>query len=147
MAAIDFTEIPTWWPICTNQDCPMAKECLRCKACMEAPVSVTRWASVLPNVLKDGRCSYFQKAEVVRMARGLNSIYKNVHSREARHGIRIDLTAHYGSKGAYYRYKDGERWLNPKEQQYIIDIIRSYGCQGEVSFDEYREAYDFTVLP
>lgn len=147
MAKIDFEEIPTWWPVCTNEACPMAADCLRQKACREVPESVTRWACVLPSVLKDGQCRYYQKAEVVRMARGLNTIYKNVHSREARHGIRIDLTGHYGSKGAYYRYKDGERWLNPEEQQLVVDIVRRYGCQGEVDFDEYRDGYDFTRLP
>jgi hypothetical protein len=147
MATIDFAEIPVWWPVCTNRECPMAEDCLRQKVCREAPENVTSWACVLPNALKDGCCKYYQKAEVVRMARGLNAIYKNVHSREARHGIRIDLTGHYGSKGAYYRYKDGERWLNPKEQQIVANIVRSYGCQGEVNFDEYREGYDFTVLP
>ena len=147
MAKIDFEEIPTWWPVCTNEACPMAADCLRQKACREAPESVTRWACVLPGALKDGQCRYYQKAEVVRMARGLNTIYKNVHSREARHGIRIDLTGHYGSKGAYYRYKDGERWLNPEEQQLVVDIVRRCGCQGEVDFDEYRDGYDFTRLP
>ena len=147
MAKIDFTEIPTWWPVCTNEACPMAADCLRQKACREAPEHLTRWTAVLPNAWKDGQCKYYQKAEVVRMARGLNKVYNNVHTRDARHGIRVTLTGHWGSKGAYYRYKDGERWLNPAAQQFIVDVVRSYGCMGDVEFDEYREAYDFTMLP
>ena len=147
MPKIDFSEIPIWWPVCMNDSCPMAADCLRRQAAREAPASVTHWPAVLPSALSDGQCKYYQKAETVRMARGLNAIYKNVRSREAQHQIRMNLTWHFGSKGSYYRYKDGERWLGPEEQQYIIDVIRAYGGQVEVDFDEYRDTFDFTKAP
>lgn len=147
MAEIDFSQIPVWWPVCMNDGCPMAADCLRRKACREAPADVTRWAAVMPLALSDGQCRYYQKAEVVRMARGLNAIYINVRSREAQHKIRMILTGHFGSKGAYYRYKDGERWLNPDEQQFVVDTVRLYAGDVEVSFDQYKATYDFTRLP
>ena len=54
--------------------------------------------------------------------------------------------AHFGSNGSYYRYKDGQRWLNPQQQQYILDLLRKYGCQAEDVFDEYADTYDFTDM-
>ena len=78
------------------------------------------------------------------MAQGIASIYKNVKSREARSSIRFALTAHLGSKGTYYRYKDGERLINPKLQQEIADIVHRYEPGIEVCFDKTFEDYDFT---
>lgn len=101
---------------------------------------------VLPNAMKDGKCHFYQKAEKVRMAQGFASIYKNVKSREACTQIRYRLTGHLGSKGTYYRYKDGERLINPQLQQEIIDIVHQYAPGVEVHFDKTFEDYDFTRL-
>ena len=78
------------------------------------------------------------------MARGFVGIYKQLKSRDARHDIRIALTDYFGSKGSYYRYKDGERLINPKLQQEIIDIVHRYDPDAEVCFDKTFEDYDFT---
>jgi len=80
------------------------------------------------------------------MAQGLNSIYKNVRARYARTSIRLALTSFLGSKGTYYRYKDGERLINPKLQQDIIDIVHRYAPEAEVTFDKLFEDYDFTTF-
>lgn len=79
------------------------------------------------------------------MARGLNRLYKEVHDAHTRHEIRLTLTAHFGSKGSYYRYKDGERWLNPEQQRVILDLVHVCGGEVEDIFDEYADTYDFTV--
>ena len=105
---------------------------------------MTRWACVLPTAVKDGECGYFQKAEKVRMARGFKNLFKNIKSRDAQHAIRMELTAYFGSKGTYYRYRDGERWMNPELQQMIADLMLSHGVKEVPVFDEYDEAYDFT---
>lgn len=78
------------------------------------------------------------------MARGLNAIYKNVHEKYALAAIRSTLTSEIGSKGSYYRYKDGERLINPAMQQRIIDIVHRFAPGVEVSFDKSFEDYDFS---
>ena len=67
-----------------------------------------------------------------------------IKSRDVRHDARIGLTMHFGSKGSYYRYKDGERRLSPELQQKIENIMRKAGFEGDIVFDEYEEMYDFT---
>ena len=56
------------------------------------------------------------------------------------------MTDYLGSKGTYYRYKDGERLINPELQQWIQDLFRRYGVEEQVLFDEYFETYDFTHI-
>ncbi len=69
---MDFNEIPQWWPICPGYECAQRGECLRHKAFREAPGNVTRWVCVLPQARREDTCSYFQKAEKRRMARGFD---------------------------------------------------------------------------
>lgn len=119
---IIFKEIPSWWAICQNVECPMAGECLMPQAFLSVPDKTTKWRCILPNALKYKTCPFFRKAEVVRMAKGFHSLYDSFKSRDLRHDFRIQLTEYLGSKGSYFRYKDGERLLNPKQQQWILDF-------------------------
>ena len=141
---IDFKEIPDWWAMCPKCDCKMAGQCLRHQVCMQTPKDIMTWNCVLPHAENDGECSFFQPNEKVRMARGFRSIYNNVHAKQARACIRRALTDLLGSKGTYYRYRDGERLLNPRQQQKVLDIVHQYAPEAAVAFDETFEGYDFT---
>lgn len=141
---VDFKEIPGWWPVCGNGDCPMAGGCLRHAAWQNVPPTVTKWPCVLPTALKDGKCNYFAPKEKVRMARGFENMFARVRSRDARAEMRLAITNYLGSKGTYYRYKHGERQLNPERQQWILQLFSRYGYDSEeLLFDEYVVSYDF----
>ena len=143
---IDFKEIPNWWPLCPGYECTQRESCLRHMAFRQAPERVTRWECVLPTALANGACSHYQKAERVRMAMGFDKLFKQLHSRDARHDIRIALTDYFGSKGSYYRYKDGERQLTPQRQEAVGEIFRRYGFESDIVFDKYVERYDYTIF-
>ena len=143
---IEFKEIPEWWALCPGYECPKKGECLRHQAFLQSPKELKHWKCLLPQVLVDGDCQSYQKAEKVLMARGFHGIMNKIKSRDARHDIRIALTNRYGSKGSYYRYKDGERILSPEEQQEIVNILHRYGIEGDIAFDNYEETYDFTRI-
>ena len=145
MEEIDFRKIPEWWAMCQKVDCPRAGECLRFQACMAVPERMRSWRCLMLQFLKDEECRFFQKMEPTRMARGLNRLYKKVRDAHVRHEIRMTLTEHFGSKGTYYRYKDGERWLNPEQQRVVLDLVHRCGCEAVDIFDEYADTYDFTV--
>jgi len=142
----NYEKIPDWWALCPKSDCKMAETCLRHQVCMQVPEKYKRWQCILPHATKKDPCEFYRKLEKVTMAKGIASVYKNVESRDARSCIRYALTAHLGSKGTYYRYKDGERLINPKLQQEIIDIVHRYAPGIEVKFDETFEDYDFTTF-
>ena len=146
MNDIDFNKIQKNWVLCQNDKCPKAGECLRHIACVQAPASVKKWECLLPNAINEAECKFFQSAGKVTMARGFNSIYRDVDSRKVRSDIRLKLTTLFGSKGTYYRYKDGERSMNPQMQQQVADIVHQYAPTAAVSFDETFEDYDFSAI-
>ena len=143
---MDFKEIPQWWAICPGDECARREDCLRHKAFREVPEDVTRWVCVLPHARQGDACSYFQKAEKVRMARGFDTLFSLLRSRDARHDIRMELTSFFGSKGSYYRYRNGENQLTPSQQQRVCDVFRRHGFDGDIVFDHYMEAYDLTSI-
>lgn len=140
---IDFKEIPSWWEICQNAECPMAKECLRHQAFLNIPEEIMKWPCILPKALNDGHCKFFYQAMKVRMAKGFHHLINSMNSRDLRHEFRTQLTDYLGSKGAYYRHKDGERLLNPQQQMWIQDFLKSHNYGKEVVFDDYIDTYDF----
>ncbi len=143
---IDVKEIPAWWAICQNRECKRADECLRYKAFRSMPKEVESWKCILPKVEEDGTCRQYRKAEQTMLARGFKKMYASITSRDARHDIRMALTDYFGSKGSYYRYRDGERILNAEQQQWIIKLLSRYGMDGEGCFDEYLAGYDFSKV-
>ena len=141
---INYEKIPDWWAVCPNEACKFAEICLRQQACRQMPERIKKWTSILPNAVGEGDCGFFLKYEKVTMAKGIGSVYKNVEDKYARTNIRKALTAFLGSKGTYYRYKDGERLVSPQLQQDIRDIVHRFAPNAEVAFDETFEDYDFT---
>lgn len=73
------------------------------------------------------------------------TIVDSLNSRDLRHDFRLQLTDFLGSKGAYYRHKDGERLLKPQQQMWIQDFLKEKGYEKEVVFDEYIDTYDFNI--
>lgn len=141
---MDFKEIPEWWPVCGNGDCPMSGDCLRHVAWLNVPPTVTQWASVMPTALRNGECRYYLKNEKVLMARGFDNMFARVCSRDARVEMRLAITDYLGSKGTYYRYKHGERLLTPEQQQWILQLFGRYGYDAEgLKFDEYIMTYNY----
>lgn len=130
--------------MCPGYECPRRGECLRHLACTQAPTTVKKWRCVLPHVPEGDGCEFFREAEKVTMAKGLSAVYDNVSSKKARANIRKHLTDFLGSKGTYYRYKDGKRLINPGLQQEIRAIVQLYAPGTEVGFDEVYEDYDIT---
>ena len=140
---IDFAQIPDWWEVCQNTGCPKAAGCLRQLAFRNMPDTVTKWPCVMPWAMKDGECKSFFSSEKVRLARGFNKMFARVRNRDDKYNMRRDLTDYLGSKGSYYRYKDGERILNPEQQQWILQLFLRYGYEEPLEFDEYVDNYDF----
>ena len=144
---IEFKEIPEWWAVCAQTDCPRSGECLRHQAFKQIPDEVKTWPSVLPQAMKDGECPCYVKPERLKMARGFANITNKVRVRATRRAIRLRITEYLGSKGSYYRYRDGERLLSPEQQQWILRLLESYDCPTEGFFTQFVEVFDFRRLP
>lgn len=140
---IDFNNISKRWALCPGNGCPRAADCLRHLAYSQAPADVSQWLCVVHTASGDDDCPYYQKAEKKRMAVGMSRIFSGIRSRHMRHRLRVTISEYLGSIGSYNRYKQGQKMLNPEQQQWIQDLIRCSGVEEAVVFDAYVDTYDF----
>ena len=146
MEAIDISEMPATWALCQSTECERSGECLRHLMFHQMPANRTSWPCLLPAAVQPtATCAHFVKAEKVRMAWGWCRLYGQLQGRKLQHAVRMALTNMLGSKGTYYRYRNGERPMNAAMQQMVTDRLRAAGYNGEVVFDRYGDAYDFTL--
>lgn len=139
----DFSQIPSGWKFCFDRDCPMAGECLRYQTGLEVPADRTSGSAVFPTALKDGQCEFFRKDEKVTLATGF-LVADNPAMSDAFVRMRHSLTQYLGGNGTYYLYRNGKKWLSPRQQADIRQMFRRAGYKDEVEYGATREDYDFT---
>jgi hypothetical protein len=126
--------------MCFNRECTTCSECLRYVVGQEIAQRRTWGLTVFPNALHDGKCKYFQKAELVELAYGLRKLYGGV-PKHLRFSLRHDITGFLGCVGSYYRYDKGERKLSPEQQKVIEGYMAKYGSTLERPFEHYEIGY------
>ncbi len=141
---LDFSNVPSWYVLCTNSLCPYQGNCLRFQAARYAPENVETAICVLPRVLneKENKCRWLDKMQVVVMAAGFEHLYDRVMKKDYT-PLRKGITAYLHGTKSYYQYKRGEKPLSPEQQQWINNYISSFGYDWEVIFDHYYESYNY----
>lgn len=139
----DYSQIPSGWQYCFNAKCPMAGECLRFQTGRHLPDDIEWGSAVFPGAVKNGKCRFFRKDEKVTLATGFQ-VDNNPQMTELFRNLRPSLTNYLGGNGTYYLYRNGKKWLTPKQQEDIRQIFRRSGYQVEVVFGETKEDYNFT---
>ena len=138
----DFKQVPFHWELCYITECERKAECLRYQACLPAPPAAHRHPCILPTVLQQRQCPYFHAIQKMRVAVGFRYIFNKVLAKDIA-AMRSDMAAYLGSTTTFYRYRNGEYLLNPRQQQWIRDLFRRYGYTHEVVFDDSKEVYVF----
>lgn len=142
----DFSTVPAWYVLCTNGECPLRQECLRFLAGSCAPEGLESALCVMPKALKGDRCRWFDRRQVVVMAIGFSHLYDPVLKQDYT-AMRKSITRYLHGSKMYYEYKRGDRLLTPEQQQWIRQLVKSYGYDWEVPFDGFMEAYKFGKAP
>ncbi|KAB5347628.1 DUF6078 family protein [Bacteroides salyersiae] len=133
--------VPYSYARCYNEQCRQAENCLRRMAALYDTADYP-FITILNPVRfpkADGNCSYFQKAEKVRMAWGVKGLLYKIPYEDAV-SIKQQLIGHFG-KTKYYRFYREERYLTPKEQAYIRQVFRNKGITEEPPFTRYTDEY------
>ena len=78
----DFTDVPSWYVLCTNNQCPMQTSCLRFLAAQNAPDHLEIATCVMPKTLKGGQCRWYDKRTVVVWAAGFSRLYDCVMKKD-----------------------------------------------------------------
>lgn len=138
----DFRQVPRNWALCYVSECPRKGECLRYQVCLQAPDIKYLGKCVMPNVLKQKECPMFRPIQKTSVALGFRHIFNNVLAKDIAQ-MRAELTAFLGSSTTFYRYRNGEYPLNPRQQQWIQDMFRRHGYSDNVAFDSAKDIYLF----
>ena len=100
----------------------MKDQCLRYQTAQALPESYEMGEAVFPGALKNGRCRFFRKDEKVVLATGF-LIAGNSQMNERFRAMRHSLTHYLGGNGTYYLYRNGKKWLTPRQQAELIMIL------------------------
>ncbi len=140
----DFSDVPSWYALCTNSLCPFQGRCLRFMAARYAPANVETALCVLPKALneKENKCRWIDPMKVVVMAAGFEHLYDRVMKKDYT-TMRKGITTYLHGTKSYYEYKRGDRVLSPEQQKWINDYVSSFGYDWEVIFDRYFESYNY----
>ena len=138
--------VPYSYARCYNEQCRQAENCLRRMAALYDTADYP-FITILNPVRfpkADGNCSYFQKAEKVRMAWGVKGLLDKIPYEDAV-SIKQQLIGHFG-KTKYYRFYREERYLTPKEQAYIRQVFCNKGITEEPPFTRYTDEYMLSLI-
>ena len=136
----DFSRVPSWYVLCTNNECPFQVECLRHLAGKNASENTEIAMCVMPKTLKDGKCRWFDKITIEVWAAGFTHLYDKVMKKDYT-TMRKAITQHLHGCRSYYACMHGDRAISPEDQQWIRDYVKSFGYDWEVEFDRYFEDY------
>ena len=139
---LNFSMVPHGWALCYLGECKRKEECMRYQMCLLAPEETTRQTCVLPTVLRQKVCPHFHPIKKVRVAAGLEKIFKEIKTKDEA-TIKAKLMGYFGARSTYYRYRKGERSLTPEQQEWILKLLKRYGYTEGIEFDSYREEYQF----
>lgn len=141
------SEVPQGWALCFNSQCAVSGSCLRREMARRAVMAPTAMCVTPAALSGDGTCTQYVSSQTVDMARGFDRAYASLRSRDARYEVRRLLTAHFGSRGSYYRAKHGQLALTPAQQQPVSQVFRQHGFAGADVFDEHFSGYLFCPEP
>lgn len=138
----DYSQVPSWYVICTNETCPLKEDCLRFLAGSNVPNSTEIALCVMPKTMKDGHCRLYDRKTIVLMAEGFTTLYDKVMKKDFTR-MRKAITHYLHGAKMYYEYKDGRRALTPEQQDWIRNFVKDQGYEWEVKFDHFYESYVF----
>lgn len=98
--------------------------------------------AVYPSALNADECEHFKPIRKIHAAYGFKTIFSEVKRKDDK-PLRDRMIAYLGSRGAYYRYNSGEKKLTPEQQEWIINLFKSYGYTDNLTFDYFTDIYDF----
>ena len=139
---LDFSQIPPSWDYCFNNHCTKCEECLRYHSGSEIPDDRQRGHAIFPNAVQEDGCPFFRADEPVQMATGFIN-ENNPAMRQAFISLRHDIENITGGGGSYYLYRNGSKWLTPKQQEQMRKLFVDAGYP-EPTYDRYKYSYDFS---
>lgn len=133
-----YTSLPSGYPVCQLNDCPLAGTCLHQIAYPTMLEKEEMLTLVNPNrCSKDARCKFYRDSKPVTYARGFAHFQKRMFP-EQYDRFSSMLIARFG-RNPYYERRRGDTALSPKEQRIVLDALKKVGVTEEMKFESYEE--------
>lgn len=136
----NYNDVPNLFLHCQNAGCPLSDSCLRFQAALYLPADRSTLSIVNPAfVATQPTCAYFLSCDKARYALGITHLFNNLPHYKA---VSVKkMVYNYLGRGLYYRIRNKERMLSPKEQANIKQLFLKEGIEEDPVFDQYIEQY------
>lgn len=132
----------------TNDTCCLAAACPKCNDCvryanyLRAQAESEVYTLLNPAMLSysEGGCPHFLIERTEQWAYGFKALLGTV---PIANKSMLRCGAFGQSQATYYRNLNGQRGLNPQEQQLILQAVAQAGGNPNVGFDRYQEQQVF----
>lgn len=143
---IDVNVVPKYFDFCVKSDCPLVENCLRFQAAesvMESGATTLKILN-LKNLAKNegDACTWYKPAERKLHGKGILKFLASLTVSEHKRVMTI-LEGAVSSSRQFYRYRNGEKTVEPELQELMNQRLRAHGIEKEVFFDEIIETYNF----
>lgn len=124
--------------VCQQESCKVKEYCARYSRFLTAKASDRTYNVLNPNFIEltEEGCPERLVERVVREAFGFKKIISTIPSGKAK-SLYI-CTPGFNSKSDYYRARDGQRPITPKEQVIILEFFAQLGADTHIGFDSYK---------
>ncbi len=139
--SIDYKDVPKKYLYCTHKQCPRRNKCLRYQVTLCIPQATLCYTTVNPKHIagNEDNCTFYQSYQTTHFALGISHLLDNIPHPVAV-AIHKDMYSLMG-RNMYYRIRNKERMLHPKEQEQIAAIFRKHGVESIPEFDEYIDKF------
>lgn len=139
------TSLPTNYPVCEHNSCPVAATCLHHIAysiLMEQNAEFLRLINPT-RCSKDESCTYYRDKKPVIFARGFTNFQKRMYPQQYDQFM-TTLILHFG-RNQYFKRRRGDILLLPEEQEVIRLILAKVGADSKMDFDKYEEHINWSA--
>lgn len=141
----EHTSLPTNYPVCEHNSCPMAATSLHHIAysiLMEQNAEFLRLINTT-RCSKDEACTYYRDKKPVIFARGFTNFQKRMYPQQYDQFM-TTLILHFG-RNQYFKRRRGDILLLPEEQEVIRLMLKKGGADSKMDFDKYEEHINWSA--
>lgn len=141
----EHTSLPTNYPVCEHNSCPMAATCLHHIAysiLMEQNAEFLRLINPT-RCSKDEACAYYRDKKPVIFARGFTNFQKRMYPQQYDQFM-TTLILRFG-RNQYFKRRRGDILLLPEEQEVIRLMLKKVGADSKMDFDKYEEHINWSA--
>ena len=127
----EYTSLPTNYPVCEHNDCPMATNCLHqiAHAIMLKNEEYLRLINPT-RCTKDTSCAYYRSNSPMLYARGFTNFQRRMFPDQYRRFMEI-CVGEWG-RNPYFERRRGARLIPISEQEFILKVLKIVGVTEEM---------------